>query len=863
MRSLALIILIAVSSAIGIELQEIEAPKDQLLQDSLEYEEKIRKDTSKTDGLQDTTAADTLQYQAIRLKYNHPEKTFSLQDKAQLSYKGAKLSADTIFFNNSTMLLNAFGDPMISDGTSSPLYGYQMRYNIKRRIGQIYYGSTFRDQQQFNGMSIKRLPDGRLQIARGDFSTCDNLNHQHFYFYTRKMSAKPKEKMVAAPVILNIEDVPVVILPIMVSPLSNEASSGLIPPTPGGDQQQGFYLRGLGYYWAINQYMDFTAKTDIIEGQYGTFPKNSISSKFNYKVLYLLNGHLDGKFHFVTSKDGGFAYDLDGWDFNFSHSQNLTPDKKTTLSGNGSFVSSGRARLENALDHDEALNQKANAFMTFRKQFKNNSTLTLTARQNKSLNKNPPNTTTRELPNIKYSINGHFFDVDEDDLNDSLYEDSWYEKVSYNYSWEGNHNQRLKEDWVYSDTTYENNIITRDSALIEVDTNRVGFKHDLSIGYKGKLMEVINVTPSFKYFGLWSAYSYDNPGDSIDRSYSFNNDISNGEFGDYYQKWNSNLSASTELYGIWKPNISRFIGVRHVLTPTIGATYQPRLDSNATFVPNKQVHSGVLKQDEKYSINMSLSNSFDIKYKAEKENRFQSSSLRKSSGTDTTDLNEEEAEDLYEEKKRRLLTTSSRTSYNFAADSLNWSDISSSVGLQITDSDVFTISLGHSMYDKLSANPIRVRTPALHSYSYGFSKAFRWSGNFNDGLTSKNYKYTSAPWDATFRYSYNFRATRISRQLDFNEIVSHNTSSFVLNIRPTQKWNMNYTTNYDFKNAEFARHEFSFSRSLHCWQLKFTWTPVGPSQGWSFKIWVIDIPDIKLDASNKEVKTSDIWNVVK
>ena len=42
--------------------------------------------------------------------------------------------------------------------------------------------------------------------------------------------------------------------------------------------------------------------------------------------------------------------------------------------------------------------------------------------------------------------------------------------------------------------------------------------------------------------------------------------------------------------------------------------------------------------------------------------------------------------------------------------------------------------------------------------------------------------------------------------------------------------------------------------SLHCWQLDFTWTPTGPAAGWSFALYVRDLPDIKLNAGSTETK---------
>lgn len=63
---------------------------------------------------------------------------------------------------------------------------------------------------------------------------------------------------------------------------------------------------------------------------------------------------------------------------------------------------------------------------------------------------------------------------------------------------------------------------------------------------------------------------------------------------------------------------------------------------------------------------------------------------------------------------------------------------------------------------------------------------------------------------------------------------------------------MTYSTRYSYTEGRFASHEFTFDRSLHCWMLNFTWTPTGPAAGWSFTVYVKDLPDIKLNAASTD-----------
>jgi lipopolysaccharide assembly outer membrane protein LptD (OstA) len=289
-------------------------------------------DTLNTDSLDLLTlereGPDTVEYSAVDLQYDFPSQTFNLNNKALIKYRGISLTGDTIWFDQGNQVLQASGRPVLNDPRNPPLSGYRMKYNMNNKIGQVFYGSSYRDNQRFNGMDIRRLPDTRLQLARGDFSTCNDSTHQHFYFYSRRMVVTPKENVVAAPVVLNIADVPVAVLPLLVSPLKTGKRSGLLAPKFGGDQQQGFYLTNIGVYWAISDYMDATLSGDIIEGSAARFEKSSLRAAYNYKKMYVLDGNVTGQ-AYLNEFDLGNS----GWDVHFKHKQNLRPDEKSVLRG--------------------------------------------------------------------------------------------------------------------------------------------------------------------------------------------------------------------------------------------------------------------------------------------------------------------------------------------------------------------------------------------------------------------------------------------------------------------------------------------------------------------------------------------------
>ncbi len=785
-----------------------------------EREQEEEKDTTEVNWMNDTTGVDTIEYRAVDLVYDVEKSTFNLNNSAQLKYRTATLDADTIWFDQENSVLAASGDPVLRETKNPSLSGMRLKYNMKSRIGEIYYATTYQDNQQLNGMEVRRLPDQRIQIARGDFSTCNDSTHQHFYFYGRRMVVKPKETITARPVVLNIADVPVAVLPMIVAPLKSGRKSGLLTPKFGGDQVQGYYMSNLGFYYAPNDYWDATVKGDIIEGEEARFERSTLTGEVRYKLRYVLEGNVS-----YTSYLEEFDMANSGYDIRFSHNQNLTPDGKHTLSGSGSFVSSQSVRKDNALDAETILNQQANAQMTYSGKFGTNKSLTVKVRQDHNL---VTDMMQREIPDIQYRMSGPLFnfDVDEDE---EAYEDnsiaSYLEKFNYNF------NNRFNFYTVRAQDTVN-----------EVDTTAkyVGYTGTYSLDYSMRVLRVVNLTPRATFTGFWTGTSWQNPEDSlIYRKRYISLDPEHDSYGDAAYNHDYSITADTKLYGIWVPEIGRFTGLRHVLSPSVSYTYAPEIDTVKTFAPHPLLGQTPYQTEQK-TVGFGLNNDFDIKY-------------LKVVGR-AADTTREDGPSAVEDQygNRRVLTTRHNISYNFAADSLNFSDLTSSFGLQVLPDYMFTVNTRHSVYHKFSDDPNKVQMPELIYWGYELSRVFRWSGDFNGGLPSQMGKYEMLKWSFGFDYRYTFSSTRVAKDL-FQDNVSHSTS-ITATFQPTVNWEMSYSTQYDYNEGKFVTHRFTFNRTLHCWQLDFTWTPTGPAAGWSFSIYVRDLPDIKLNSGSTDTK---------
>ncbi len=775
---------------------------------SFELEERQQaEDTTQNSGwLIEDGSNDTLEYRAVDLEYNVLSKTFNLNDKAQLKYRTATLSGDTVIYSQKDKIIEVVGNPIFRETSQPPLASYKMKYNLSTKVGEIIYGTSYMDNQQFNGTVIRAvtiqssdtLKEQRFLIERGDFSTCSNPEHQHYSFYGRRMVLKPKESVTARPVVLNMGEVPVAVLPMMISPMKGGRRSGLLVPKFGGDQAQGFFMNNLGAYYAPNDYLDVQLYANVLEGSAADFTKSNLNEEFRYNKRYVLDGFVNATGYW---NNGTIWQD---YDIRFKHSQNITPDRSKTLNGEGSFVSRRNLRQENGIDEKTILDQQANAEMTYYQKIGDNKNITIKGRQEYNL---MTGFLRRQAPDVQFRASGPIF---ENDMSGESIDPPFWEKINYSYSNRFNHYIQRAED----------------SSGVDTTAYYTGFSDNLNFNYTGTLFDVLNITPSLNLVGNWTAKKQN---DTITMNrYAF--DPSKGEYGEYYLKGSGSVDVATKLYGIWLPEWGRFTGVRHTLSPTIGYTYAPELDTNRTFFRHPLLNHAPFQQEQK-TMNLRLGNDFDIKY-------LLASADTASEDTDMDDLS----------KNLRVLTSSHTTSHNFAADSFHWAPISSSFGFQFLENYLFTINTTHNFYHLFEDDPKKVRVPQLTYWGYGFNRRFSWNGDFNVGLPSRNGKYENKNWNAAVDYSFTFSSSRVGRNT-FKDDYRH-YAMLSASIYPSRKWNLQYSSQYSFEEGEFTSHSLQFYRELHCWKMDFTWRPTGAAPGWSFSIYVLDLPDVKLSAAN-------------
>ena len=253
------------------------------------------------------------------------------------------------------------------------------------------------------------------------------------------------------------------------------------------------------------------------------------------------------------------------------------------------------------------------------------------------------------------------------------------------------------------------------------------------------------------------------------------------------------------------------------------------------------------------------------------------------------------------EKKISLIENFSiGQSYNFAADSLKWSNINTSILLRLTKNFNLNLSATWDPYTYAlnpQGSPVRVNRTRLQA-GKGFAKlastgtSFSYTINNNtfkrnkDGKGKENkddanaqyrntlngddntiddgkekghkddfelnpdgYAKWEFPWSLSINYSISYGYGAFDyEKLDYKGRVTQNLS-FSGNVKPTKKWSFNFSASYNFDTKKLAYMNCSVSRDLHCFTMSGSFVPVGPYKSYTFHIAVKSsmLSDLKYD----------------
>ena len=806
------------------------------------------------------------------VRINRAENKLYLYDEAELYYQDIQLKAGIIVLDYKTNEVYAGRIAKDSTGilTQTPYFNQggnevnpdSIRFNFDTQKALIWNSKSGQNGMDIFARITKKENDSVYYIKDARVTTAGKLlgDEQEgidYYFKIRKGKIIPGGKIITGFTNMFIADIPTpVALPFAYFPSTKakpNGQSGFIFPSFGESNVRGYYIQNGGYYLSLSDYFDFRFTGDYYtNGSYG-FQGNS-----QYYKRYKFRGNFSVRYENLIQEERGLPGYGKSTVFNvrWSHSKDSKSSPNSNFSASVNFGSSDYyQRSINQLNAANFLNNNLSSSISYQKTFPEypRVNVSLTTAMSQNSQSKQVNLT---LPTLQANMERIFPFAPKNGPKKGI-----IENINFQYT-----------------ARAENRIITTEENLFgpEMFANaNSGMQHTIPISTNFKILKYISVSANGNYNEVWTPRTI-RFRDYEEETGAAVKDTLSGF--DAFRQYNYGVSVGFTLYGTVNFKEDKKIqSIRHTLRPAVTYSTRPSFEKYYdTYVIDAEGHTaeytrfqgglfGTPSKAFSNSMGISIGNNFEAKVKSK----------------DST------AKEL---KKIVLLNNLNlSTSHNFAADSLRWSPVRMSTGMNFLNNKLSVNVAG--TFDPYTLNENNVRINKYHltngggllrmtsgnlTLNYSFSSRdfegqenervveettagggrdddlFGQANNFSDQRMSNqqpsetatypSYR-TKIPWDLKLAYSLTYNNSR--RQNDF----SNNSLMFSGNIDLTPKWKVGASSGYDFKNKGFTYTQFRFDRDLKSWRLNFSWVPFSERASWNFFIGIKSdlLSDIKYE----------------
>jgi hypothetical protein len=791
------------------------------------------------------------------IEYDLVSKKVFMFNNASINYGDINLTASyiEIDFNKNEIYATGLPDSTGKE-TGLPVYkqGDQqfksktMRYNIKSKKGLIKDVVTEDGNGFLHGETVKKQSNNEADISKGWYTTCDNEDHPHFAFRYNKSMVIPKKRIVTGPAYLVVEDVPTpLMIPFGWFPNKQGQRSGIILPTYGESAERGFYFEGMGYYAYINDHLDFKILGDVY-----TLGSWAIKPSFRYKKRYKYTGSANFTYALnVTGvKEAPDYSKKKDFRIQWSHKQDPKARPKSTFSADVNIVSSTLNKYNPSTAQDY-LSNTFRSSIAYQTNFAGKYFLTINAAHDQNTLTKIVNVT---LPELTFAVNRFSPFTSKKKVGPN----KWYNNISVSYN-----------------LNAKNSVTAPDSVILTtqaLDLMKNGIKHYMPISSPVKLMKFFTLTNSINlndrmYFESYRKY-YSN-----DTLFQKNDTIIGYTVQDTINGFNNvfdfsvSSSLSTKVYGMVQFGRKFPVqAIRHVFTPTVSFSYRP--DFSTEYWGYYDTYYDKKGKEIKYSkyegtiyggppsgksgaVNFGFSNNLEMKVLSKKDTI---------TGT----------------KKVGLIDNFTISfSYDFAKDSLKWSPVSLSGNTRLFKNlDLkFRASLDPYILDSTGTQNLNqtewsVNHRLLRLENTNWAVGLSWRLNSKDFSKNKDTKAAtgpqiqnketlngsdeeieeikmnpddyidwSIPWDLSINYSFNYNVVRnYENYILYRDEKIVQTLGVSGNVSITPKWKIGFMTGWDFEANDLSYTSINVYRDLHCWEMRFSWIPMGYQKSWNFTI---------------------------
>jgi lipopolysaccharide assembly outer membrane protein LptD (OstA) len=822
----------------------------------------------------------------------------TLFGEAAVDYDDANLTAAEIDLLFQREELRARGIPSDTGLVGLPAFargeeaftGRELAYNLGVGRGRIVGARTVIEDGYLLGGIVKQASERVVYAEDAVYTTCSNPEHPHYGLLAERMKIVDGEWVYTGPARLHILGIPTPLwLPFGFFPAAEGRRSGPLPPTYGEDPQLGFYLRDLGWYWAISDYMDLQVRGSVwTRGSYEVRPL------YRYAKRYAYSGNLDLAYARLRSsepQDPGAGVQQNvrvGW----THQQQFGPT--ASLNGSVNLASTGYLRAVSD-NFDDRVTQSTRSSIRFQKNWRRaGRSVSIDLNQRQDLSDGSADLT---FPNLSFRQSERF---PLRRAGSSAVTQRWYERISYSYSSTLQNTYSFQPDtalagsegisWLDGILSYDDYVAaTGNAERFNLNaSHRVPLRATFAFT-RFPLTGVpfrLNLTPNVDYEEDWYTRTErvltDDDGnavyDSLGRLQRFNEDGFTA-----IRQVSAGLSASSEFYGTFPLRIGPLDGFRHVVRPSLSFQYRP--DYSEGIFDYFESYTDSTGTEIEYPIVSGISARETRNLSFRVSNVFQSRIAR----TDSTGE--------VQRRALQLLTLDVASNYDLAADSLRLAPFTVNARTRVANLLNLNLSARYSPYavnaqgreiDRLyyeeTGKPLRFlsmnlsattslrggtggrgptvsaeRTPPPRLPIPVYPDLLADDGRL-DGLRPYDYRRRdlayvdfAIPWSLSLDVNYALRRA-------FDQSIERTaTLGAQFDLSLTQNWKIAGRSGYDFEEKEITTTSLSILRDLHCWEMSFDWIPFGTYKSFGFSIYVksgqlrdllrLDVP--KQDINNR------------
>ncbi len=741
------------------------------------------------------------------------------------------------------------GVPEFQDGDQT-FTAKRMRYNFKTRKGMVYDVRTKQTDLFVHGSRMKFIQGEKKDTSKPEntlfgqkllFTTCE-ADHPHFGVRSTKQKIIPDKLAIVGPSQIEIMGVPTPIwLPFGFFPLKKGRSTGLLfPKDYEYSESWGFGLRDIGWYFPVGDHLNLALRSNIyFRGTYG------VALQADYRKRYQFSSALNLRFDSQVQENletGKFGRTKSfGIQFNLNQEAAAHPNAKI---GGNINIQGNRNNQRVFNDAYNVLNSQLYSNLNFSKNWPGKP-YSLSASFNHSQNLNNRKVTIN-FPNVQFQTQTLY------PFKKKVTQDKWYESIALRYAGEA------RNSFVTNDTSIFTQKMWNDAVA--------GARHNIDANTSFKLLKYINVNPNVSFNEIWQLKS-------ISKSFDSRNVIKADTVADPFDPAKALIRYDTTFGTVRTDTLSGFASFRQFsagvslntrifftlktgkLTPLRAIRWEMRPNLSFNYSPNylnpALNYFDSVQQDSRYPLIKQIYSRFDniavygtptpsgrqmaIGYSL--NNIFQAKAYSK--------------RDSMEKKIKLIDNLVIGGSYNYAADSLKWSQLSMSTTARFFKGMTtmgFFMSLDPYLenaqglrYNRTVWEQGRI-IPRMETARFSFVTDLTvqkiremFQGKKEELVTDVRNNQPKKRDEQEQDFLSLFENFSISHNLDFSWEARGNETIFRMgtnsinaqgNVELTKNWGVSVgNIGYDFVSKGLTYPAIGFTRDLHCWQLSFAWQP--------------------------------------